>query len=70
MGITVGGVSFAGGAGGGAAECFGSVAFVAGFGRTVMTGVTGATGACITREGSEVVCSGCALRRTRGIGGA
>ena len=70
MGTTVGGVSFAGGAGGGAAECFGSVTLVAGFGRTVVTGVTGATGACTTREGREVVCSGCALRRMRGIAGA
>ncbi len=70
MGTTGGGVLVVGGADGVAAECFGPVTFAAGFGRTVVAGATGAIGACASGEGREVVCSGCALRRTRGIGGA
>jgi len=70
MGTTVGGVTFVGGGGGVAVECFGPVTLVPGFGRTVALGVTRAIGACTTREGREVVCWGGALRRTRGISGA
>jgi hypothetical protein len=69
-GTTGGGVFVVGGAGGVAAECFGRVKFVAGFGRTVVAGVTGAIGACTSGEGCEVVCWGGAPRRTRGIAGA
>jgi hypothetical protein len=53
-----------------AAECFGSVTLVAGFGRTLLTGVTAAIGARTSEEGREIVCCGGALRRTRGIAGA
>jgi|GEM_PF-4847236 hypothetical protein len=70
MGTTVGGVTFVGGGGGVAVECFGPVTLVPGFGCTVGLGVTRAIGACTTREGREVVCWGGALRRARGISGA
>ena len=70
MGTTGGGVFVVGGAGGVGAECFGPVTLVAGFGRRVVAGVTGATGACTSGESRGVVCWGGALRRTRGIAGA
>jgi hypothetical protein len=70
MATTGGGVFFVGGAGGVAAECFGAVTRVAGFGRTVVAGITGATEACTCGEGREVVCWGGAMCRTRGIAGA
>ncbi|HEY2741126.1 MAG TPA: hypothetical protein VGI69_02965 [Gaiellaceae bacterium] len=70
MGATAGNVFFVGDAGGGAAECFGPVTFGAGFGRTVVAGVTGAIGARAGGEGRDAVCWDGALRRTRGIAGA
>jgi hypothetical protein len=70
MWTTGGGVFFVGGTGSVAVECFGPVTLVAGFGRTVAAGVTGAIGAWTSGEGCEVVCRGGALCRTRGIAGA